>query len=280
MLKLYGVIGDPIAQSMSPVMHNPQFQKFGIEAHYHPFHIVGEHLEAAVRGMKVIGVEGFNVTSPHKSSIMPFLDYIDPLAEAIGAVNTVVRVNDEFHGYNTDGKGFIKALQSEWKTHFNEDRALIIGAGGAAKAIYYTLLSDGMLNVDICNRSKENAEKMIRDCPFKGNSKAISLQEAEETLANYQLIIQTTSIGMFPDVTASPLSLNNISKETFVSDIIYNPFETALLKAAKQKGAKIQNGLGMFVHQGALAFEYWTGIEPDIDMMTKIVIEQLGGTQC
>ncbi|MCR2820470.1 shikimate dehydrogenase [Lederbergia panacisoli] len=280
MIKLYGVIGDPIVQSMSPVMQSQEFNQLGIEAHYHPFHIVDKDLKDAVKGMKAIGIAGFNVTSPHKTTIMPFLDYIDPLAKAIGAVNTVVRVNDEFHGYNTDGMGFIKALQADWKESFYHDNALIIGAGGAAKAIYYTLLSTGMKNIDISNRSVDKAKQLIMDCPFEGNSKAMSLKEAETSLDQYQLIIQTTSIGMYPHLSDSPLSLAKLNQDAFVSDIIYNPFETALLKEAKERGAKIQNGVGMFVYQGALAFEKWTSIVPDVERMKKIVIKHLGGNPC
>lgn len=280
MIKLYGVIGDPIAQSMSPVMQGQEFQKLGIQAHYHPFHIKPKDLEDAVKGMKAIGVEGFNITSPHKTAIIPLIDKIDPLAEAIGAVNTVVREDDQFVGYNTDGEGFIKALQADWKEHFTKERVLIIGAGGAAKAIFYTLLSKGIVNIDICNRSVERAEKLILDCPFQGNSTALSLSSAEAELENYDLIIQTTSIGMYPDLLSSPLSLDALRSNTFVSDIIYNPFETAILTEAKQKGAQIQNGVGMFVYQGALAFERWTGIMPNIERMANTVKKQLGGKIC
>ncbi len=279
-MKLYGVIGDPIAQSMSPVMQGQEFQQLGIHAHYQPFHIKPKDLEDAVKGMKAIGVEGFNITSPHKTAIIPLIDKIDPLAEAIGAVNTVVREDDQFIGYNTDGEGFIKALQADWKEHFDNERVLIIGAGGAAKAIFYTLLSKGIVNIDICNRSVERAEKLILDCPYQGNSTSLSLSSAEAELGNYDLIIQTTSIGMYPDLSSSPISLDALRSDTFVSDIIYNPFETAILTGAKQKGAQIQNGLGMFVYQGALAFERWTGIMPDVERMANTVKKQLGGKIC
>lgn len=279
-MKLYGVIGDPIAQSMSPVMQGTELKEYGIDAHYHPFHITPENLDIAIKGMKVIGIEGFNVTSPHKTAIIPLLDEIDPLAEAIGAVNTVVRKNNKYVGFNTDGEGYIKALQAEWKSDFKDDRVLIIGAGGAAKAIYYTLLSKGIINIDICNRTVDKAEQLIKDCPFKGNSKAISLQTAEKNLGEYNLLIQTTSIGMYPDILSTPISLDNLEVHTFVSDIIYNPFETAILKEARTKGAKTQNGLGMFVYQGALAFEKWTGIMPNTERMANVVIQQLGGSSC
>lgn len=280
MKKLYGVIGDPISQSMSPVMHNQELLKLGIDAHYQPFHILKKDLNTAIMGMKVIGVEGFNITSPHKTTVIPFLDEIDPLAKAIGAVNTVVRDNGRFIGFNTDGTGYVRALQAEWKEDLLGERTLIIGAGGAAKAIYYTFLSMGMKQVDICNRSIGNAEKLIRECPYEGESKALTLSEAEELLAEYSLIIQTTTIGMYPDIDESPLSLARMNPSAFVSDIIYNPFETALIKEAKRRGAQTQNGVGMFIYQGALAFEKWTGLQPDIDRMTSIVTKQLGGEIC
>ncbi|MEK3890653.1 shikimate dehydrogenase [Bacillus sp. FSL K6-3431] len=282
MQKLYGVIGKPIAQSMSPLMHNEEFRQLGINANYQPFHILDHDLKTAVEGMKVIGIEGFNVTSPHKTAIMPFLDSIDPLANAIGAVNTIVRENGDFRGYNTDGTGFIQALQSAWKKDFmnEQTRTLIVGAGGASKAIYYTLLAKGMKYVDICNRSVINAQQLIEDCPYEGVSKALSLHEAELELVDYDLVIQTTSIGMYPDITNSPLDLEHLRTNAFVSDIIYNPSETAFLQQAKHKGAQTQNGIGMFIHQGALAFKMWTGITPNFERMTNIVTEKLGGTTC
>lgn len=278
--KLYGVIGNPIAQSMSPLMHNQEFQMLGIDAYYQPFLIMESDLESAILGMKVMGIEGINVTSPHKTTIMPFLDEIDPLSKAIGAVNTVTRKDGRLIGYNTDGAGFVEALAHDWKTEFHDDRALIIGAGGAAKAIYYTLLSKGMKNIDICNRSIEKADNLIRECPYEGNSTSLSLQDAENELSNYSLVIQTTSIGMQPNTEESPLSLENLDSSAFVSDIIYNPAETKFLQEAKQNGAKTQNGLGMFIYQGALAFEMWTGQKPDVDRMRKTVKEHLGGTTC
>lgn len=280
MKKLYGVIGDPIGHSLSPAMHNQEFKSLGIDGHYQPFRIKIEDLKTAVEGMKVMGISGFNVTIPHKSSIIPILDGIDPLAEAIGAVNTVVREDGRFIGYNTDGKGYLHSLMEDWKTELSGEKALVIGAGGASKAIYFTLVSAGMAHVDICNRSVDKARDLIGHCPFENKSKAISLQEAEEILGDYSLIVQTTPIGMYPYVENTPISLMNLAKGTFVSDIIYNPGETEFLKTARIKGAKTQNGLGMFVGQGALAFELWTGIKPDIQRMKKTVLEQLGGQLC
>lgn len=280
MLKVYGVIGDPIAHSLSPIMHNQEFEALGIDAKYLPFHVKEKDLADAVKGMKAIGIAGFNVTIPHKEAIIPLLDDIDSLAKAIGAVNTVVRKNDRFIGYNTDGEGFFRALQEEWKEEIKNERVLIIGAGGAAKAIYFTLLAKGITRIDICNRSLERAERLVSECPYEGKTKILTCNDASKEIGNYDLVIQTTSVGMHPLVHNLPISLEYLNKNTFVSDIIYNPLETALLKEAKKYGAKVQNGIGMFVYQGALAFEKWTGKAPNIQRMKKTVIKQLRGTTC
>ncbi|MGE8206170.1 shikimate dehydrogenase [Heyndrickxia sp. NPDC080065] len=277
--KLFGVIGDPIAHSMSPVMHNDAFCDLHLDHHhYFPFHITNDQLEDAVKGMNALGIEGFNVTIPHKVKILPLLDDIDPLAKAIGAVNTVVRENDNFVGYNTDGLGFIRSLKEEWKKSLVNEKVLIIGAGGASKAIYFSLIHDGVQSVDICNRTIERARQLIDGCPYPSQSNILTMGEAEEMLGDYSLIIQTTSIGMSPHVMDTPISLKNIKPNTHIVDIIYNPFETALLKEAKQRGATTSNGLGMFIYQGAIAFEKWTGITPNIERMKKIVMNHLGGS--
>ncbi|MBP2241703.1 shikimate dehydrogenase [Cytobacillus eiseniae] len=280
MKKLFAVIGDPIAHSISPAMHNNLFQTYEIDAHYQPLQVKRESLKEAVIGLKAIGIAGFNITVPHKETIIPLLDKLDPLAEAIGAVNTVVNVNGELVGYNTDGSGYLQGLLTELPK-LKEKNILIIGAGGAARAIYFTLAESGVQRLDICNRTTQKAEALIYDCPFSVHSDAIGIEEAEKNLADYQLLIQTTPIGMNPNIERIPLSLHNLNTDAFVSDIIYNPLETKILREAKNKGAKIQNGLDMFVNQGALAFEKWTGIFPNTENMKNLVHTQLGGkTKC
>jgi len=274
LLKLFGVIGDPIAHSMSPLMHNELFKKHQIDAHYQPLLVKKADLEAAIKGLKAVGIAGFNVTIPHKESIIPFLDRVDPLAAAIGAVNTVVNENGELVGYNTDGSGYVKGLMEKIT---NDKRVLIIGAGGAARGLYFTLASSGVENLDICYRTKQKAEAILDDCPYSVQSKLVDKNEAENSLAEYDLIIQTTPIGMAPHLDELPLSLHNLREKTLVSDIIYNPLETRFLYEAKHKGAIIQNGINMFVYQGALAFEKWTGIFPNTVQMKENVLKQLGG---
>ncbi|KOR79746.1 shikimate dehydrogenase [Peribacillus frigoritolerans] len=280
MKKIYGVMGDPIAHSMSPDIHNDAFEKENIEAVYHHFHVTKEGLNDAVKGMKALGIEGFNITIPHKTSIIPFLDEVDELALAIGAVNTVVNKNGRFIGYNTDGKGFFKSLCDEISGDIKAKKTLVIGAGGAARAIYFTLVKEGVKQVDIANRTKERAAQLVSDCPYDKVSKALSIIEAEESLSQYDLIIQTTSSGMSPELDHSPLKVDQLKTGAIVSDIIYNPLQTKLLREAGEKGAETQNGLGMFINQAALAFEIWTGVMPDTARMTDIVLNKLGGNTC
>jgi shikimate dehydrogenase len=279
MKKLYAVIGDPIAHSMSPAMHNDLFSFYKIDAHYQPLLVKKEQLKEAIIGLKAIGVSGFNVTVPHKTDVIPFLDEIDPLAEQIGAVNTVVNRDGALVGYNTDGLGFETGLKSII-TNLSTQKILMIGAGGASRAIYYTLAKSGVAQIDICNRTVERAERLIQDCPYKIASKALTLNQAEEELSHYSIIIQTTQVGMAPDFDSIPISLDRLDKGTVVSDIIYNPLEPKILIEAKRKGALVQNGVDMFVNQGALAFQYWTGIFPDTNKMKQIVLKQLGGKLC
>jgi shikimate dehydrogenase len=278
MRELYAVIGDPIAQSMSPQMHNDLFQFYGIDAHYQPFLVKKEHLKDAVLGLKAIGISGFNVTIPHKTSIISLLDEIDPLAKQIGAVNTVVNREGKLIGFNTDGLGFHMGL-TRLAADLTSKRVLIIGAGGAARAIYYTLAQSKVAQLDICNRTKTNAETLIAGGNFK-NSRAMSITEAEQELANYQIIIQTTNMGMSPFLDEMPIDVKRLKEGSIVSDIIYNPLETAFLKVAQRNGATVQNGIEMFIHQGALAFQYWTGLMPDLERMRQNVLVQLGGKTC
>lgn len=279
MKKLFAVIGDPIAHSMSPLMHNDLFQHYGIDAHYHAFAIKEKNLQDAVKGFRAIGLSGFNVTVPHKIAIMAYLDHIDPLAESIGAVNTVVNENGKLIGYNTDGSGFVRGLKSRLSTIQNK-KVLIIGAGGAARAIYFTLGHEGVTEIDLTNRTIEKAVVLSEECPYEVSTSILTLSEAEANLNVYDIIIQTTSIGMAPQTEYDPLSIHHVRENALVSDIIYNPLETKLLKTAKEHGALTQNGIEMFVYQGALAFEKWTGIMPDVNRMATFVKKQLGGTKC
>lgn len=274
MSKLFAVIGDPIAHSMSPWMHNDLFSFYKIAAHYEAIRIHPDDLKKDVMALKQKGIAGFNVTIPHKRTIMPLLDRIDPLADAIGAVNTVVNENGMFVGYNTDGIGYIQGLR-EKAPQLLHKKVLIIGAGGAARAIYFSLAKEGVTEIDIANRTLDRARSLVLACPYSVHSNVRTVQEAEDCAGDYDIIIQTTSVGMSPQTNNSPFTVKHIRKGTIVSDIIYNPLETKLLIEAKKQGAVTQNGLPMFVYQGAFAFEKWTGIFPDVQRMKQHVLARL-----
>lgn len=275
MLKLFGLIGCPVHHSLSPLMHNDAFQSLGIHAHYHAFHVEPHMLKEAVEGLKALQCAGFNVTIPHKTAVMEYMDELDETAKQMGAVNTVVNENGKWIGYNTDGEGFVRALCEQMDVELSGARILLVGAGGAARGIYFSLLKHRVAAVDVCNRTVKKAEAFVVK-----QSSVYSLEEAEERVGEYDIIINTTSVGMYPHVDATPLSLRHVKKDTIVSDIIYNPLMTKWLQEAKEKGARVQNGVGMFVYQGALAFEKWTGIFPNTKRMEQLVIQQLGGKTC
>ncbi|KAA0549335.1 shikimate dehydrogenase [Bacillus sp. BGMRC 2118] len=275
MEKLYGVIGDPISHSMSPLMHNTAFTHHGLDARYMAFHVTPERLSSAIEGLKGLNIGGINVTIPHKVTVMKYLDEIDQLAKQIGAVNTIVNKKGKLIGYNTDGIGFVNSLKPLLQEKKLQNQSiLLIGAGGAARAIYYSLVAEGCTTVDVSNRTIVNAELLTKGNPC---SNAITIHDAEQQLHTYDIIINTTSVGMYPQTNELPIQIDHIKTGAIVSDIIYNPLETRLLIEAKQRGAITQNGIDMFVFQGALAFEKWTGIYPDIETMKSVIKKKLGG---
>ncbi len=277
MKKLYGVIGNPIAHSMSPDIHNAALKDLGLDGHYHAFKVEENSLEDAVKGIRALGVQGINVTVPHKVSIMDHLDHIDESAKVLGAVNTVRREGDKLVGYNTDGEGFVKSLMRILDKPISELSFLMIGAGGAARAIFTTIVRDNPEKFDICNRTIEKAKQLAESAPSFRNVEVLSIIEAEERLEQYDVMIHTTSVGMYPNVEDIPLSLQRAASSAVVCDIVYNPIQTSLLKEAKQKGLKTLDGVGMFVEQAALSFRLWTGHEPDVEKMRSIVVGKLGG---
>ncbi|MFS0861637.1 shikimate dehydrogenase [Fredinandcohnia sp. 179-A 10B2 NHS] len=281
MEKIYGVIGNPISHSMSPLMHNDLFQFYKFSGRYHAFHVENGNVGAAINGMRALGIAGMNVTIPHKIAVIEFLDEIEEVAENIGAVNTIVNDNGKLIGYNTDGLGYLMSLTKIISIEdLRNSKVLLIGAGGAARGLFISLAANGVKNIDIVNRTLKKAEAIQKDCRFEVSSTALTYEEAEAKLGSYKVIINTTSVGMHPNIKELPISTQNIAHGSVVSDIIYNPLQTGFLLEAKERGALTQNGLGMFVYQGALAFEKWTGIFPDTDRMEKLVTNILGGKTC
>ena len=271
MKKWYAVIGDPISHSLSPVMHEMWFRENGIDASFIPVQVEPLNLKEAVHSLQMLGASGFNVTLPHKQAIIPLLDGIADTASAMDAVNTVVRSGKSFKGFNTDGDGFVESLMT--RNPSLEAQILLVGAGGAARGISFALHRGGFKDITITNRTYRRAEELASE----SNCKAMVKAEAEEKLVDFDIIIQTTSVGLAEN-EALPISLQNVKPGALAADIVYNPIETPFLKAAEEKGCETLNGVGMFVFQGALAFEKWTGIQPDTEKMIQMITEKLGGT--
>ena len=272
------VIGHPIEHSMSPVMHNAALNDLSLDYVYLAFDIHPKDLEKAILGYKKSNIKGFNVTIPHKEEIIQYLDELDPLSKQIGAVNTVKNEGGVLLGRNTDAFGAKQALLDA-RFKIEGKKALILGAGGAARAISFAL-SEEIDEIFISNRTEERAIKLAKELQDTTKIKATGNDMSEKTLrtlaSSVDIIINTTPIGMYPKVDISPISKDLLNENLFIFDIIYNPLQTQLLKEAKEIGSKTLNGLDMFINQGALAFEWWTGKKPNVKLMKEKIIEQLG----
>jgi len=267
--KLYGIIGNPISHSMSPAIHNAAFIEKELNNIYVPLKITD--IDTFMRECRNIDFHGFSVTIPHKESVLPFLDDLDHNARKIGAINTIVNRNGELTGYNTDCMAAVMGLEYSMKEAnetLNNKKISIIGAGGAARAIAFGLKEKGC-DITIFNRTIERAEKLSHDvkCKFE------SFEEIHQI--DSDILINTTSIGMFPNVDQTPVPKNILKEGMIVFDAVYNPIETRLLQDAKEQGCHTVNGLSMFINQAAEQFRLWTDIDAPIELMTKVVKEML-----
>ena len=258
-----GIIGSPVAHSLSPVMHNHAFAVLGLDWVYVPFPVCPERLPQAVAGLAALGVAGFNVTIPHKVAIIPLLDRISPEAELIGAVNTVVLQEGELVGYNTDGTGLLTALQREFGFDPAASQVLVRGAGGAARGAAAALGSAGAVRVALANRSAAAAELLVAGLAPRLPRLALSAHPLERLgdpafLGSFDLIVNTTSVGMAGDAFPG-LALTGVKPELLVYDMVYAPPVTPLLARARSLGLAAANGLSMLVAQGEAAFALWTG---------------------
>jgi shikimate dehydrogenase len=276
--KIVGVIGDPIEHSLSPRMHNAAFEYLRLDYVYLPFRVLEKDLKNAVKGAKAFNLKGFNVTIPHKVSIIKYLDEIDLTARRIGAVNTVVNEEGQLLGYNTDGLGALEALREEGVDPKGK-KILVIGAGGASRAITFQL-ANVCSKLVILNRTRIRAVRLARELAILGSEvegRGLTLKSLERCLNDSDILINTSSVGMYPNVNGSPVPKEFIRKDLVVFDIVYNPLETSLLRYARSVGAKSVNGVGMLVNQGAIGFKMWTGYEAPRNVMRKAVIEGLLG---
>ncbi|WP_343223622.1 shikimate dehydrogenase [Paenibacillus oenotherae] len=273
---LYSVIGDPIRQSKSPAMMNRAFRESGINGIYTAFHIKSERLADFVAGVRAMGIRGVNVTIPHKLDIIPLLDEIDESAQAIGAVNTIVNEDGNLIGYNTDGLGYVRSLREEAEPELGGKRVLIIGAGGATRGIIYALAKEGVGSIVISNRTVERAQVLVDAFRLQTDIRVVGSEKLKDACKEADIIINTTSLGMYPHVEGTPIDTSWLRPESIASDLIYNPLTTRFLEEAKSRGCRIHGGLGMFVYQGAYAFEYWTGVPAPVQAMRAAVLEALG----
>ncbi|MCK6075344.1 shikimate dehydrogenase [Paenibacillus silvae] len=272
---LLGVMGDPIAHSKSPAMHNAALQAAGVEGMYMPLHVKPDQLQAAVRGITALGYRGVNVTIPHKEQVMQYLDVIDESARLIGAVNTIVNDNGTLTGYNTDGMGYVRSLKEEAVPQIEGKRIAVLGAGGAARGVIYALALEKPEQISILNRTADRAAALAEDLRSYslGDISGSGMHEAQAVLADADIVINTTAAGMHPHVHDLPVDPAWIREGAAVSDLIYNPLETRMLRESRMRGCTVHGGLGMFIYQGAIAFEHWLGIPAPIDTMRRAVLD-------
>ncbi|MFC1980995.1 shikimate dehydrogenase [Chloroflexota bacterium] len=276
--RVCGVIGDPIEHTMSPVMHNAAFKKLGIDYVYVPFGVKQDGLGKAVEGMRALNIRGLNVTIPHKVAVMPLLDEVDSLAQKIGAVNTIVNDDGFLKGYNTDATGFLQPLL-ERGVEPKGKTAVILGAGGASRAICFILAERGA-HLVILNRNLERAQELAGRISESFGIEVKAIRLIEENLSGAlekaDILVNATSVGMSPDVDETPVPASLLKSALVVFDIVYNPVKTKLLREAEGAGARTIEGVDMLVWQGALAFEKWTGQKAPVGLMKSETIEALG----
>lgn len=270
--KIVGIIGDPIKHSRSPQIHNAAIAALGLNYVYVPFHVQPDNLGAAIEGFKAANVVGINVTIPHKQNVIPYLDEISREATLIGAVNTLIFKDGAISGENTDAPGFLQAMQEEGLGVPQGGSAVIIGAGGSARAVVVALALAGIRTICIANRTVSRAVALATDLSEKTDASIYGIGLDDPKLPNAvgtsQLIVNTASTSM--DVS-HPLLIDPewLKPQSIVYDIVYTPPETRLLQAATEKDCYTIGGLGMLVHQGAIAFEKWTGVNPPVETMRQ-----------
>jgi len=257
-----GVIGFPIKHSKSPIIHNHWIAQHGLEGEYKAIEIAPENLKSGVQALIDEGYAGFNVTIPHKQEIFKLCESVDDVAQAIGAVNTVVIKNGRLHGTNTDAFGFIENVhQSAFGVDFMHRPCVVLGAGGAARAVVYGLIETGAKEIIITNRTKEKAYEVAT---MSGIVRVADWEERSKILQGSGFLVNTTSLGMSGKELLE-IDLSALPEGAVVSDIVYAPLMTPLLKDAESKGHQIVTGIGMLLHQARPAFEKWFGVLPDVD---------------
>ena len=271
--RVYGLIGHPVSHSFSPAMHNAAFQELGLDSIYGAFDVTPERLEEALRGVCGLNLGGLNVTVPHKSNVIPYLDNLDPLAETIGAVNTIVNQNGSLRGTSTDFAGFLRSLK-ENDVEPEGLEIVLLGAGGSARALLAGLADAKAKSIRVWNRTASRAHSLVEEMkPVFPNCMIEHIHSDGLKDLDCDLLVNTTSAGM--QEQESPFDLNHADRIGHVADIIYNPPKTPLLKQAEQLGIPNHNGLGMLLYQGCESFTFWTGMEAPVEVMRQALVSQL-----
>jgi shikimate dehydrogenase len=261
--KLAGVMGWPVAHSRSPIIHNHWIREHGLSGAYGHFAVQPHCLGEAIAGLRALGLAGCNITIPHKVHAMQWVDEVHPMAQRVGAINCVVVQDDgRLVGYNHDGYGFIQSLLSA-QPHWRADAgaAVVIGAGGACRAILVSLIDAGAREIRLLNRTRSKAEQLAQE--FGPAIHVGDWSDKEAALAGAALLVQTTNQGMHGEPPL-PLELTELPTSALVADIVYTPLETPLLAQARQRGNATVNGLGMLLHQARPAFASWFGVDPHV----------------
>jgi shikimate dehydrogenase len=275
--KIFSIFGYPVEHTFSPRMHNAAFIKLGIDACYVPFAVSPDKLADAVKAIIPLGLSGLNVTVPHKEKIIAYLDELSEEARLIGAVNTIEIKNGKMIGHNTDGRGFLRSLREGAKFNPRGKSYLFVGSGGAARAVGFSLALAGSKKIVFYDVDIHKAHALAQDIRQKtgADAKIISEDLLEASAAEADCLVNATPLGL-KKADPMPIGIDSVLRKHLVCDLVYNPPETLLLRAAKKKGAKRFSGLGMLLYQGVIAFEIWTGRKAPIMVMKTALNRQIG----
>jgi shikimate dehydrogenase len=275
--RVCGLIGDPIEHTLSPTIQNAAFQVLKLDYAFLAFKVKSSQVEAAVNGMRALNIRGLNVTMPYKSAVINYIDRVDLSAQIVNSVNTILNKENLLLGFNTDGVGALRALR-ENGVEPKGRKVLLLGAGGAARAIAYTLAKEAD-ELAILNRTLKEAQNLARMLERTLNKKVVagslSQREIQQNLQDSDILVNATSVGMKPDADESPVAPKLLHPDMAVMDIVYNPMETKLAKHAEAAGAKVVSGVEMLIYQGAASFEIWTGKSAPVEVMRKAALKHL-----
>ncbi|WHE88277.1 shikimate dehydrogenase [Lachnoanaerobaculum gingivalis] len=272
--KVYGIVGNPVSHSLSPILQNTLAKEMNIDMSYSAFHVT-ENIKEAIKGAFALDIKGFNVTIPYKKDMLDIVDDIDDRARKIGAINTLIKTENGYKGYNTDIIGLGMSLYNNNLSIKSKD-VIILGAGGAAKAVLYLAIEEGVKSITLVNRNISKADELKADVGIKDIS-VIALDDLNSNINlldkdNY-FVFQTTNVGMYPDIGDCIIEDDVFYKKCNSGiDLIYTPFETAFIKKMKSKGKVCINGLDMLILQGVASFEIWNNVKVDKDIIEKVKV--------